>query len=741
MRKPVVIRICGCLLAFLMVFSVLAVTASAVPKYVSLDGSAVEDDLETLIGKEELDKLILDETVSDDDGGQFLSVIRLLEFGYDARQENWDYYGLYLYIYNPSGKPLVSTTKNCVEMQVGMYNGERTDVVKYPLKLLSFSSDYTLYKYEITGLRMGVLRQMNLSQREYHIAGMELQFSGQSNPKDYDISMSYIFSGFNAGFDSMRSSIDTLRWRYEQLETIAVELHPTSWMSDTSDRGEGYRYEVSGVYFAIPNYYLKTYGNWDGDEELHGLYAVSGSYRESRINGIVTDSEAVYTAAQQVAGKSIKWYGYDQHDTADIRERNGVIYRDDFPLHFYWDLYWNEPGVDDYRVRASYNIPAEIGGFWDQVIVQSDRTLDKICIPFHSASDEAIPADVVSQALAEYSGVDYRNTDVDDGRTYGNQVYTVTADDPPMGFTKYDYSQDHPFLAWLLNGGTKNDKQAEVEWLQRIDLEFLESVGWTDTTTIAEKYYIGEGDVAGLRELCNSSAVQTALTAGIKGATVYMMHFARTDYFSTSVQCFASGDITETEYPGNHYYYERTVFEDFDILQFTFKRENGELTKIPVVASPVNITGGLPAPSDPDGNPSNPGTEDPGPGELIAGCAETFGGLNGWGKLVVLLLGVVLIALLFGPLAKLLSPLFGLIGKAIGGLFKGIGSLFRGGANAVSTAFSAKEKTYDAKRKRTEDEQADADRERRLAEEDARKENSRTEKRGENGSDRSGPEK
>lgn len=130
-----------------------------------------------------------------------------------------------------------------------------------------------------------------------------------------------------------------------------------------SDRGEGYRYEVSGVYFAIPNYYLKTYGNWDGDEELHGLYAVSGSYRESRINGIVTDSEAVYTAAQQVAGKSIKWYGYDQHDTADIRERNGVIYRDDFPLHFYWDLYWNEPGVDDYRVRASYNIPAEIGGF------------------------------------------------------------------------------------------------------------------------------------------------------------------------------------------------------------------------------------------------------------------------------------------------------------------------------------------------------------------------------------------
>lgn len=690
-------RLCCFIALLLLLLPILLLPASA-GAYVSLDTSPVEKDLETLIGKEALSQLILDETVKADDGAQFLSVVYLLEHGYDCSLTDWSHYGLYLYIYNPSGKSLASTTKNCVEMQVDLLGGGRTEVVKYPLKLVSFSDNRVLYKYKITGIPTGILAQMKVSERGYHISGMEFQFYGMRNPKDYDVSMSYIFTGFNAGFDSTRSVNDTLRSRYEQLETVSVELHPTSWMSATSDKGEGYKYEVSGVYFAIPNYYLKTYGNWDGDEEMRGLYAVSGTFREGRINGIVTDNKEVYSAAQEVAGKSIKWYGYNPRKDLS---RESVTYREDFPLSFLFGVEKLAP-FQAYYV-CSYNIQFRSNE-------HSSRKIDRICIPFYSATDEAISADTVKEALAEYAE-DYRNTDVDEGRIYGSQKYTVTADDTPMGFTKLDYSQEHPYWAWWhrFTSKTYGDEQAEVEWLQRIDLSFLDSIGATETKEIADTYYIGEADVSGLRKLCNSNAVQNGVLNGISGSSVYLMHFAKTDYYSTAIDCFES-TVIEKEYDGNHYYYERTVFEDFDILEFTFKRENGELTAVPVVASPVTVTGGLPAPSDPDGNPSNPGTKDPGPTAVLGGCAKTYDSLNGWGKLIAILLGVVLLALLFTPLAKLLSPLFGFVGKGIGAVFRGIGSLFRGGANAVKGAFNAKETVYDSKRKRKEDRQHDEDR-------------------------------
>ena len=95
MKKHLFIRFLLFVIACFLLLPSFVVPAGAAAKYVELDASPVEKDLQMLLEPEEYDALILDETMRDDDGGRFLSVIRVLEFGYDAQRTVWDYYGLY----------------------------------------------------------------------------------------------------------------------------------------------------------------------------------------------------------------------------------------------------------------------------------------------------------------------------------------------------------------------------------------------------------------------------------------------------------------------------------------------------------------------------------------------------------------------------------------------------------------------------------------------------------------------
>lgn len=680
-----------CVLPALLGFSASAATVTG--KYVDLDSSYVVDDLEELLDKDEFDALILDETMRTDDGSQYLSLIRLIEFGFDAKKEVWDHYGLYVYIYNPSGVPLTSTTNNRIGLQVKRSNGTKSPLDKFPLKLVSFSNDHTLYKYKIVfeSTDYALLKAMSVNERVYYTTGIEMQFRGKTTPKEYDISTWFAFQGFNASLNEKRDQTkDTLKMRYERFETIPIELHPTSWLSDTSDKGEGWKYEISGVYFAIPNYYLKKYGNWDGDEDLRGLYAVKGSYNEYKLNGIVTDSDEVYGVVND----------FVPLDAVDTTKNLLFAFADT------GGLYWNDGyGYYHFHPNLSFNLKSYLSQIQTKNKFAEDRTVKSLGMIFKSDPDGVSASDI----LAFFD----KNKDVcmsvssklcaDEGRKLGYNPYEITVGEKPMQFTRYDYSQKHPFLGWF--SGSTHDEIANVEWLQRVDPSFFESFGSSldaiEETAIANKYYVGVKEADALLRYATSEKILTAVTDEVKGSTVYLMHFAKTDYFTTSVHCYGSDENMQyVPYKGNHYYFERTIFDDFDILEFTFKDEEGKMTKVPVICSPVDITGDLPAANNPGGNPSmGTGGSGKGSNEL-----SLWDSLKDWAKVLMIVGGLLVAAFLFSLAAPILGPLFrwifGIFGKIFGGITKG-----------VSSIFSAREKSYDRKRKREVDRQRDEDRE------------------------------
>ena len=121
------------------------------------------------------------------------------------------------------------------------------------------------------------------------------------------------------------------------------------------------------------------------------------------------------------------------------------------------------------------------------------------------------------------------------------------------------------------------------------------------------------------------------------------MRFAVTDYYVDEI------DITDndgTEYVGEHYYFEKTIFHNFDVLSFTFQNEEGKFTTVPVSSRPIDIVGNI--------------TEDPDDefGEQIKDILtrkEDGKTLPNWLRLIVFIGGATIIVLVISKLYSYLN--------------------------------------------------------------------------------------
>ena len=99
MKTKILLRAFSCFLILLLLLPSMVLFPSAANAGLQLDGTDVEEDLKEMIPKK-YSSMVLDETQD------FISIAHLQECGYDARRVDFSAYGLYLYIYNPSGKEL-----------------------------------------------------------------------------------------------------------------------------------------------------------------------------------------------------------------------------------------------------------------------------------------------------------------------------------------------------------------------------------------------------------------------------------------------------------------------------------------------------------------------------------------------------------------------------------------------------------------------------------------------------------
>ena len=655
-------------LVVLSTFTIFTAAGKVVPD--GINASRACDDLETM-GYDLSD-------YPRDESANFISVIDFTEYGYHHSGDQ-RYYGLYIYVYNPSGKKL-STTGNAVELSFNHKDTGETGYVKYNLRVIDVSDDvgneYVFYKFFVSnssaiGANIG-------KYRTYKLSSIELKYEekGVSKPKSFKVAGSYAFSGYQENFGPSGSNLP-LHCNYSTIEVIDVELHGASWYTDTSDLGEDYRYEVSSVYFNIPNYYINKYG--DLDDETSGLYSVNGIYAKSVTNGLVCSGTA-YNDFSQYEGKVLS--SQTGYKNASLGSGFGFYsdyetsYNDPFYL-FTADVTFNMElyqqlfvFVNHYTYSSKHPVDALLhivkGNPYDAFISQTEWQNE-----FESGNRAVWNT---ASKLPVMGSINFGDL----GRV---QEYNITVKDDSLNesiksyATKIGYTQDMGKIErWLKKfyyGELLSDADGYSEIRPIIEIDaglFGATSGVYDIEAVADNLFLTKTDAEALKQFVSNKSSDNH---------IYLMRFDVNPYYSTEVML--SNDVSAFDTNGYDYngvYFEKVVYTGFDILSFTFKDVAGNYKTVPVSCDPIDIIGSIvPEPDDDNGFDRIKNDISDRYSELKTMFDDLFGSfssLNGVLRTILILLIVAVLVALFVVAIKYVGPLVVPLGHGIVRFFTSI---------------------------------------------------------------------
>ncbi len=511
-------------------------------------------------------------------------MLRFLEYGFDY-YGNESSYGLYVYFWNPSGKPLdLTSTNHYIQMQVKRESGSATGSGwrKHKLQVCNYSSidgyEHVFYKFKVLDIR--VFRDtLSRDFRHYEISGVELRHSGDSNSTDYKVGGLYSFTGFMPYCNAQRNAANSLHWYVRDRTAVDIKLTPVTWKTTTSDKGAYYQYELSSVYFSVPNDIIRDYG--DKNDATKGLVEIHGSFEEYKINGLVTPYNDVYNTAYNYIGKKASESdppfgfagGYDNF--AGVANVNGIKYNITFPVEGWFNL----PGNPLYFNKEINRLSSVLHYYGDE---------------FEGISSSDFKEDL-DDIRADFGGLPVFS-EVDAGHTKGYQEYTVK-DTDDLGMQIASYASNHSsFVAWLRNEYNlvlESKNYGKINGIEAVDKSKLLVEGtFLKDSAIAEKYFMQESEAGQFKD--------DVLSWENLGDTTFIMRYAVRDYYCTPVGYRGHGLAKNYNAEDGNYYFEKTIFKNLDIWTFTWENQYNERTTIPVVCSPIDSVGSITPPTDPD---------------------------------------------------------------------------------------------------------------------------------------------
>ena len=617
-----------------------------------------------------------------DSSADWISVIDVTEYGYDYYGDQ-RYYGLYFYIYNPSGREILDGN-NAVELSFVDKANIASQNTKYALEKMSVSLEenyeYVLYKLYVSTSR-DIGEKINQSIRTYNVSAMELQFDDApgAKPESFKIAGKYRFSGYQKNFGISPNDDSTLYCGYEKFDVVSSEIHDASWFSNTSDLGEDYRYELSSVYFSIPDYFIEKYGNVDDDPDdggTSGLYSVRGEYYKYVTDGLLLSDADFYekTNLSSYAGVHLS----TQSSWSNYTLGEGSV-------GFFTDCSYNSDGDPSYHYDLSYNM--YIGSYAITYLTSKYYTSDDINSHICNVllSDSTDVSYVSKKSFLEQYNAQGRNHYGDTGGLSTRNSTTFTN----LGYKPYEVKVDQASWNSAIKSFSEKYKDNGFKWLHKLfnkDL-YVDENGYAEIDPIieltsdsfragdggdddvSEKLFVMSEDVPALEEFYDEMDY---------GNHIYLMRFDVNPYYAPQVT--VTSDVIKGEQLSpdtcTGYYFEKVVYHDFDILEFTFKDKDGGYHTVPVECKPIDIVGSVipgnnqiqPNPNNPDGSGSN-GIFDENPLLKV---------------IIALLVLIVVIVIIY------------FLSKPIVAIFKGIGS-----------ATDRRYKNYDVKQQMKEDNRAE----------------------------------
>ena len=558
-------------LVILILFCSIPFSSSAVTVelYGDIDNTSVEADLKKM--KHSLADYPKDPTAT------YCRIVDFIEYSYEYDGTSEDY-GIYIYLYNPSGKK-IDTSSATIKMQgLGESNslGDGSGLADLNLIYCDHSTssgyEYVFYKFKVGHVTKTIHPKLSRDMRHYHIDSVTFAYSGTNQKQLFAIGGRYSFIGYMPYCNKSQTLNNTLQQFVSDKTAVDIELHPVTWKTQTTDNGYGYCQCMYSVYFAVPNDIINTYG--DVNKKItKGLKEIRGSFEEYKVNGVITPDSVAYNTLYKYMNRPV---------TEEGNEDIPVVICPEYELH-------EKHNVKTHTCSHRYNCTRKN--------ISDDDYISKYTSVFKYHGDgkefSKLSVEVVTTALNsiwEDKGFMHMGI-VEPGRKLGYQMYKVEAGEDLTAQIATYASVNTKFQAWLKGESNLYIEDEVYEKAESIQVITSADVA-NDVEEVSKNLFIEEDAVDSLKEFVTESNAENK--------TVYIMRFAVRDYYFVPARLTVDNKVY-SQNDGN-YYYEMTIFKDLDIFTFEFEDKYQKSTIIPVLAEPVDVIPSVDTTRDPQGD-------------------------------------------------------------------------------------------------------------------------------------------
>lgn len=614
-------------------------------EFTAYDRSSIEDDLRDVD---------ISAYPADENGRHFLmDDVGFMEYGYSESSFIVDnYFGIYLYVYNPTEREVSTRAGANVVNMATAYDaeGEPTAYENVPITVLDYTDNHRFYKFRITDgaavyERAHAYAQAHGGVRRYDIAGIQLWFTGDQNATDSftergEKSVTYRCTGYAAGCGENGNEESTLNIERDKLESVELDVQHTFWRTQTSSLGYGHQNQLDTVYFTVPQRFFDEYG------ELQRILAEWWEYKTKKM--LVTSNEAFYNDMQQYIGYQLPVLEEDL--TTDAYDHAVVAGRFDPNIHLRIsstfngevpeDCEWNykaqgirAPDWEPYEyMPALYYIFGTTN--WGDIeaydpyadIVSSGGITSSELEAYIFGYDKTFDSGKLNVKDGKVISADLFEEDIDESRKVDNERGKIQ-----MGYSYYDFDIDEDvqeIVSWEDGDPNWWETGTEYGFWEMWFGDIPEETGRTFAPIYIPKAEDFSGTPAEIadRLMCQESDVERLRAAyETDGEVLVMFRFAVSDYYTADAMLergsYYDDRLDQTDPPelqdyvwdykreengamsadaritGEAYLAQQSVFLNFDIIQLTFN-DKGDMTIIPVVANPIDIINPITPPPD-----------------------------------------------------------------------------------------------------------------------------------------------
>lgn len=581
------------LLLFIFNAAVFKVYIAKAEEVVTFDDTAVMSDLDGAV----INGVLFNTADYPVNAEEDLQILQLAEFGYAKYFNNMQDYGLYVYLYNPAGIAINDTSvKNKIKI-ADSYTADG-DAASYDFFTLRFCNKYQnrFYKFRVLD-KVGadgkkIVERVSSDKRIYHVSDIELAVKGSEEVVHVDIGQTYYFEGFANGYGT--EEISTLVSTKDYIETISLEVHPTYYrVPGYNELGDGHQWEISSVYFAVPEKYKNDYGD---------LVRVFCHWYEYKLKeSLVLNNSSIYTTlyndryVSTDERSSPYKLGSGHKDETSFWDPNNIIHKLNWSYNIPNYNYSNPAAGTSYKLNS--RIPAtSVPIVLFESELDYDAALEEYILTYDKPNDtkEETERYNLSSSLFKES--------VDEGRIKGFNAKDIDINEDMFDLGAYD--DTHSFWNRWADFGWKvallNSEQLTNRYHdQKPIVELGQASAYLTDDVFNERFLTKDGVL-----------IKSFITESYENGKIpFLLRFGVTDYFSEEIEQFEKVEGSSNlgiSLGTCGYVFSETVFFDFRVINLTFER-SGVNTIIPVVSDPANLVVNSTSPIDvnPGGSGSN----------------------------------------------------------------------------------------------------------------------------------------